>query len=353
MQTTKGKLKCLLISPADPLTRRPRAGPLRRFLNPPPGVEYTHVTDRVSVPTSTGQYRFSPANVGLAAVKFALEHAFPVDDAGYSIVHTFFWDVRKFTIQWVHESDQSLGQYLTGYNNVRGFVKRAITDGYSSYLNSRRCAGIVTWTGWAKKGFEEDGVDPGKVTVIPPPFEPISVSRPHDGCNILFVGRDFARKGGDVMLKAFASIDAPGCRLNYVGRAEGRALRVVEGDRRISYFERPSNKTLAEEIWPYADILALPTRADAFAMTVAEAMSRGIPVVSSSIPPIAEVVEDGESGYLAPVGDVAGFAERLARLAADPPMRSKMGARAQERVKTLFSPEVVGRRLMGVYRRAS
>lgn len=346
-------MKCLLVSPADPLTMRPRAGPLRRFLNPPPGVEYTHVTDRVSVPSSTGHYNFSPINVGIAAVKFALEHAFPLDEGRASLVHTFFWDVRRFTVPWVHESDQSLGQYLMGYNNIGGFVKKAVTEGYSSYLNSRGCAGVVTWTRWAKKGFEDDGVDPERVAVIPPPFETMSASRPHGGCNILFLGRDFLRKGGDVMLGAFASLDVPDCRLYYVGKAAGKALGAMRTDRRISYFERPSNFTLSEEIWPYVDVLALPTRADAFAMTVAEAMSRGIPVVTTSIPPIAEVVQDGVSGYLAPVGDAAGFAQRLARLAGDPSLRSRMGRSAQERVKALFSPSSVSRKLMEVYRRAS
>ncbi|MDG6903067.1 MAG: glycosyltransferase family 4 protein [Nitrososphaerota archaeon] len=341
------------MSPADPLTRRPRAGPLLRLLHPPPGVDYEHRTDRVSVPAGTGSYCFSPVNLGLAALKFGLEHAFPVDDSRASLVHSFFWDIRKFSVPWVHESDQSFGQFLSGYNNVRGFVKSAVTGGYSSYLNSRGCAGVITWTRWAKRGFEDDGVDSDKVAVVPPPVVPHSRSLPHSGCNILFLGRDYQRKGGDVVLKAFSSMDAPDCRLHYVGEADPRAAKAFETDGRVAFYEHPSNSTLADEIWPLIDVLALPTRADAFAMTVTEAMSRGIPVVTSALPPIAEVVEDGESGYLAPVGDVVGFAERLGRLAADPALRSKVGARGQERVKTLFSPSVVGRRLMEVYRRAS
>jgi glycosyltransferase involved in cell wall biosynthesis len=307
----------------------------------------------VSIPAGTGDYTFNPVNVGMAAVKFALEHALPLREEGASLVHTFFWDVRKFTVPWVHESDQSFGQYLTGYNNVRGFVKRALTGGYSSYLNSRGCAGVVTWTGWAKKGFEEDGVDARKVSVVPPPLAPVSVGVPHAGCNILFLGRDFLRKGGDVMLRAFASVDAPDCRLTYVGDAPPRALKEMREDRRIAYYRRPSDKTLSEEVWPFVDVLALPTRADAFAMAVAEAMSRGVPVVASSLPPIAEVVEDGVSGYLAPPGDPAGFAERLGRLAADPRLRSKVGRGARSRAETLFSPPLVASRLMDVYRRAS
>jgi glycosyltransferase involved in cell wall biosynthesis len=353
MPTEGRQLKVLIVSPADPLTGKPRAGPLRRFRNPPPGVRYAHVTDRVAIPTSRGgQYSFSPMNVGLSAVKFALEHALPLDYRGASLVHTFFWDVRKFTVPWVHESDQSIGQYLTGYNNVRGFVRKAVTEGYAPYLNSRGCAGIVTWTEWAKRGFEEEGIDKGKVFVVPPPFEVVSDARAHEGCNILFIGRDFHRKGGDLMLRAFGRIDSPDCRLIYVGKADERAKKKMSGDGRIAYHERATGTLLAEEIWPYVDVLALPTRADAFAMTVAEAMSRGIPVVATGIPPIVEVVEDGESGFLFPLGDETRFLEGLSRLAGDESLRKKLGRRAQERVEVLFAPSTVGKRLMEVYRRA-
>jgi glycosyltransferase involved in cell wall biosynthesis len=315
-------------------------------------VQYVHATDRVAIPTSRGQYSFSPVNVGLSAVKFALEHAFPFDYRGASLVHTFFWDVRKFTVPWVHESDQSIGQYLAGYNNIRGFVWNAVTEGYASYLNSRGCAGVVTWTGWSKKGFEKEGIDPGKVFVVPPPFEVISDARAHEGCNILFLGRDFLRKGGDLMLRAFGRIDSPDCRMIYVGKADERAKKTMAGDRRIAYHERATARVLAEEIWPYVDVLALPTRADAFAMTVAEAMSRGIPVVATGIPPIAEVVEDGESGFLFPPGDETKFLEGLSRLAGDESLRERFGRRARERVEKLFAPSLVGKRLMEVYRRA-
>ncbi|MDG6986098.1 MAG: glycosyltransferase family 4 protein [Nitrososphaerota archaeon] len=352
MPSSGGLLKCLLVSPADPITGKARAGPLRRFRNPPPGVRYVHATDRVAIPTSTGQYSFSPLNVGLAAVKFALEHAFPLDYRGASLVHTFFWDIRKFTVPWVHESDQSLGQFLGGYNNIGGLVRKPVTEGYASYLNSRGCKGVITWTKWARRGFLEDGIDPEKVSVIPPPFDPVYDAKPHSGCNVLFLGRDFLRKGGDTVLAAFNRADAPGATLTYVGRAEGKSRRAVSADRRIDYRERPTNKELAEEVWPYVDILVLPTRADAFAMTVAEAMSRGIPVVASSIPPILEIVEHGKSGLLYPRGDVTGFAEGLSRLAGDPALRARMGREALARAKELFNPPAVAEKVLEVYRHA-
>ena len=347
-------LTCLLVSPLDPISGRLRTGPAQRLKYPPPGVRYTVATDRVSIPTSTGEYKFSPVNVGLTALKFAVEHAFPLDQKGKSIIHTFFWDVRKLVRPWFHESDQSFGQFLSGYNNVGRFVKRWVLEGSSSYWNSRGCYGVITWSNWSKRGFVEDGVDQAKVSVIPPPFHVREETTPHAGCNVLFVGRDYHRKGGDVVLRAFRALGDMGCRLVYVGKVEGKSAReAISSDPRIKHMERPSSRTLMEEVWPTIDVLALPTRADAFATTLVEAMARGIPVVSSRVQAIPEMVEDGVSGLLSDPGDEAGFLEDLGKLVESPEERRRMGGKAKERATSLFSPEKVNRSLMEVYLRAA
>lgn len=347
-------IRCLMVAPQDALTGGPRTGPLRRYLNPPAGVSYSMRRERLVYPKRAGYYRFSPSGVGLTALRFFLEHAFPLGERGYSLVHSFFWDVRKFEVPWVHESDQSFGQFLSGYNGVGGFVKRKAVEGYSAYLNSRWCGGVVTWSEWARHGFEEDGVDPGKVTVIPPPFDPVNDREPHRGCNVLFIGRDYMRKGGDVALRAFeAASELPDVRFTYVGRMDDPAAwKSVRGDRRVTHIESPSSARLANDVWPVTDILILPTRADAFAVTVIEAMSRGIPVVTSALPAISEVVEDGASGFLVRPGDDEAFGGKLVLLAGDPSLRAAMGAKAKARSASLFGAERVNAKLLGVYRGA-
>lgn len=307
------------------------------------------------MPTSTGEYKFSPTNLGLAVAKFALEHVLPIREKGNSLVHGFFWDVRKFELPWVHESDQSFGQFLSGYNNIGGFVTRVATEVYSDYLNSKGCKGVVTWSEWSKRGFVEDGVDASKVSVIPPPFGPIFDQRPHSGCNLLFLGRDYHRKGGDISLRAFRALPSDvDSRLVYVGRVDdSSARRAIKEDRRITHLERPSDRTLAEDVWPLTDILVLPTRADAFAVTLVEAMRRGIPVVASSVGAIPEVVEDGRSGLLFGIEDEGGFLLHLQRLVHDPALRRRLGEDARTRVGSLFLPEVVNRELKEVYLRGA
>ena len=345
-------LNCLVVAPTDPLTGGPRTGALRRLLNPPPGVRYKLATDRLRYPKRAASYEFNPGNVALVAARFALEHIIPIDQKGAAVVHSFFWDVRKFDRRWVHESDQSFGQFMQGYNNIGRTVRRLANEGFSSYLNSRWCAGAVTWSEWAKRGFAEDGVDPSKVFVIPPPFEVLDSGREHQGCNFLYIGREFRRKGGDATLRAFGSLKGgSGCRLAFVGplgTAESR--RTVRSDPRVSQSDSLPGGILESEVWPVMDVFVLPTRADAFALAVVDAMRRGIPVVATRIPAIAEVVEDGVSGLLSEVGDEEGLRDNMQRLADDSETRLRMGRNAKARAESLFSPEKVGRALREVYR---
>lgn len=346
-----GGLRCLLLAPSDPVTRGPRTAAVLRYRHPPQGVKYTLETDRFTYPRRLGYYDMNPASVGLSAFRFFLEHAVPPRNRGNQLVHSFFWDLRNFHVPWVHESDQSLGQFLSGYTNIRGLARSKILEVFAMYLNSSRCRCAVTWTEWSRRGFEEDGVDPAKVSVVPPPFETVHDRKEHKECNVLFLGRDFKRKGGALALEAFASASAePASRLLYIGKIDDpKALRQTKGNKKIVHLENPTNETIRREVWPITDILILPTRNDAFAVAVADAMRRGIPVITSSLPPLSEVVEDGVSGYLIPPRDSEGFARALQRLIESPDRRASIGEKALSRSAALFSPDKVGTALANAY----
>jgi glycosyltransferase involved in cell wall biosynthesis len=343
--------RCLIVSQSDPVTGRLRTGPLLRLLHPPPSYEYAVARERLRYPAALGYYGLSPVSAVMAASRYFIEHSFPIGEEGHSLVHSFFWDARRHAVPWVHESDQSLGQFLSGYVNVKGPFKRRLTRGYAAFLRYSRCRRVVTWTEWAKKGFAEDGVDPSTVVVVPPPFPPISDRREHSGKVLLFLGRDPRRKGGTVALKAFLSARlGSGAKMIYVGQvSDPEARRLIQSDGRVTYYPRLGYREMSEDVWPVTDALLLPTTADAFAIAVVEAMSRGIPPVTSSIAPVAEVVKDGTSGLLATPGDVEGFSANIEKVMNDEPHRRRVGEEARARVEELFSPEEVGARIGSVY----
>lgn len=87
-------------------------------------------------------------------------------------------------------------------------------------------------------------------------------------------------------------------------------------------------------------------------MSILEALSLGIPVISSCVGGVPEQVRDGREGLLVPPGDVQALAAALARLRDDPLLANRMGHSAMERARTVFSSEEHMGRLMAVYERA-
>jgi glycosyltransferase involved in cell wall biosynthesis len=80
-----------------------------------------------------------------------------------------------------------------------------------------------------------------------------------------------------------------------------------------------------------------------------EAMSAGIPVVATDIPGNRDLVVDGETGWLVPVGDAAGFAGRTNQLLDDPQQAAQVGAAAKDRMLNEFSVELMIQRYEAFY----
>jgi glycosyltransferase involved in cell wall biosynthesis len=86
-----------------------------------------------------------------------------------------------------------------------------------------------------------------------------------------------------------------------------------------------------------ADVFLLSSLNEGIPLTVIEAMAAGLPVVSTDVGGVAEVVEEGRTGLLAPASDPEGLARHLLRLAADAGLRQRLGRTGRERAFALFS----------------
>ena len=91
------------------------------------------------------------------------------------------------------------------------------------------------------------------------------------------------------------------------------------------------------EIMSCSDVLALPSVADSFPLAVLEAMAVGLPVVATRSGGAAELIIDGATGVLVPVGEPAALGAAIAELLADPDKRRAMGERAALRARTFFT----------------
>ena len=100
-----------------------------------------------------------------------------------------------------------------------------------------------------------------------------------------------------------------------------------------------------------ADLFLLPSESESFGLAALEAMSCGVPVIASRVGGVPEVVIDGETGLLAPVGDIAAMAAHVVRLLADAPLRARLGQAARARAQTVFPLEETVGKYEALYRR--
>ncbi len=101
-----------------------------------------------------------------------------------------------------------------------------------------------------------------------------------------------------------------------------------------------------EEIIGASDLFLLPSEAESFGMAALEAMASEVPVIATRSGGIPEVVIDGESGYLLPVGDVDAMAARAIEILSDVHRQQRMGRAGRDMAETKFNVS----RVVPIYR---
>ena len=187
----------------------------------------------------------------------------------------------------------------------------------------KRAAGFVAWSNWAKQSFVEDyGCRDGDVAVIPPGidldlFAP--GNRDHELPRLLFVGGDFSRKGGDLLLDVFRRRLKGKAELNLVTGADLPAEPGVHVHRNLK-----ANSPELRELYATSDVFVLPTRADCYSLVCMEALAAGLPVVTTDVGGLPDVVREGDTGHVVPVDNGAALGDVLTALVADRAKREKM-----------------------------
>lgn len=170
------------------------------------------------------------------------------------------------------------------------------------------------------------------------------------------VGRLVAEKNQALLVTALAPLLSSTLRLVVVGdgpaRAGVEAAVAALGERR-DFVHLLGARAPAELPWLYAgfDVFALSSDSEGLPLVVIEAMASGLPVVSTAVGGIPAVVVDGVTGALAPPGDGAALAERIARLAASPTLGVSWGAEGRRRALARYSAERMVDDYFAVYER--
>lgn len=228
---------------------------------------------------------------------------------------------------------------LASHRSLAAVAKRAV---YRTVFS--RAAGFVAWSHWAKRSFVEDyGCSPEDVAVIPPGIDVDQFTpgdRRHELPRILFVGGDFKRKGGDLLLDVFRRRLRGRAELVLVSGADLRAEPGVRVHRKVS----PNSPEL-RELYASSDIFALPTRADCYSLVSMEALAAGLPVVATKVGGIPDIVKEGITGHLIDSDDADALGDALCHLAESPATRGRMGEACRADAVERFEVRTNSRRL--------
>lgn len=183
--------------------------------------------------------------------------------------------------------------------------------------------------------------DPDKVQCIY--YAPFSEDRKRDvgtdkysAKNILFVGLEWERKGGPVLLSAFERVlrEIPDAGLIIIGCKPAvnvpnvKIVGPVPYEKMQSYYEKST-------------VFCLPTRREPFGIVFIEAMSYCLPVIGTNIGAIPEFITDGDNGYLIQINDAEKLASLLIYLLSNPEKCAQMGQRGYDIYRQKFTLGVV------------
>jgi glycosyltransferase involved in cell wall biosynthesis len=190
------------------------------------------------------------------------------------------------------------------------------------------------------------GVDPFFASTVP-----LATRR-----DVAVVGTFYYRKGNDIVARAMSSAlrARPTLGLTLFGpgvpESEVRAAFDADVRARVTVVAAVPAEELARRLGGFA-ILLFPTRYEGFGIVVAEAMRAGLAVVTTPTGAGADIVRDGENGLLVPIGAVEAAEAAVLRLADDPALRERLGARAASDTADLTWARAA-REVAAVYERA-
>jgi glycosyltransferase involved in cell wall biosynthesis len=163
---------------------------------------------------------------------------------------------------------------------------------------------------------------------------------------VLFVGRLTCDKGIPELMTAFLDLRSqfPELRLLLVGCFEDGDPLPVETRRSLETHSRVIFAGAVQETAPYyaiADVVILPSHREGLPTVILEAQAAGKPVIGARATGIVDVVVDGETGLLFPIGDARALAEAVAKLISDKALASRLGLAGLEQVRRDFRQEQI------------
>lgn len=241
-----------------------------------------------------------------------------------------------------------------GYPRVRRrYVDRALRHERALY---HRLHHIFPMSRWLASSFMNDfGVPSSNLTPVGAginlPYTHPVINKTYGEPKILFVGKDFSRKGGQYLLEAFDIVrrDLPDATLTLIGPnlvAPGAGVRCLGP---LSKSDAAGIDRLLAE-YASASIFVMPSLYEPFGVVFAEAMAHKLPCIGTNICAIPEIVENGVTGYVVPPRDSRALADRIISLLKNPAECRALGENGYAKYLADFTWDRVSEKLVAQIR---
>jgi len=191
---------------------------------------------------------------------------------------------------------------------------------------------LVAWSDWARRSLVDDyGADPDKIAVVAPGAsagffeigrrrrELLAVRSSETPVRVLFVGGDFQRKGGQLLLDVMRTELGQRCELHVV------TTQSVPQTPNVFVHRAGPNSPELIQLFETADLFVLPSFGDCLALVLMEAAAAGLPIITTDVGALSEAVRDRESGLVVPPGDALALKAALSAIVDDRALRQRMG----------------------------
>ena len=193
---------------------------------------------------------------------------------------------------------------------------------------------IIVNSGLTRDSYAAAGFDVQNVQVIPLGFPQIGPERPageinRDRLNVLWAGNFSVSKGAQYLLAALRMPKLRDClRVRVFGKHLLPATAAAGSGHDLEFSGSIPHAHLFAE-YRRADVLVLPTLSDGFGMVISEAMSQGLPVITTKLAGAAEFIQSGQNGLIIPTCDAEALADALIWCAEHQDQLRIMGAMAR------------------------
>ena len=255
----------------------------------------------------------------------------------------------KYNKPTLYEIDISPIEFFYYYGGISLFKLMHVYHYFEKFFKTKNRK-LVTWQPSNVRIIRKLGFDESKINYVPPPIPIIERIKEVDDeePTILFVGYNFKFKGGDIALKAFEIInkEIPKSKLIFISQFSPPKKYV-----NVIFIGAIENDVLKKKYLPYADLFLAPFKFNSpSCLSLLEAFSAGVPVISTYHPLLEDYVIDGFNGYSVKEYNAKNFAEKVIELLQDKNKLKNMSKNAIKYINDKYSPKYVFSKLLKLYK---